>query len=293
MTTTHCLSVSVPTGQPAPAGRRAPALLLLASALLTGCAQLPPMVEQLQADKKTQIRLFVEDAPFKYTVPSAMDPAAGGIPLVALIGALAAVSVQHSLEGANARLAAAASEKKLAVDHRQAFVGELVRRLGQLGVTVEVVPVPYETNSLGNDRRFYKPSTKMVTLPTDAPVFSLNLDVGTCTFGAVNPCVRYAFLEMPPPARPAAPANSDIMRNPTTPPTTVRYRGVFGTAPDHAKPYAAELKKYASVDEAIREIAEFDAQFVKIVPRAVDDLVKLLEPRAPGATPAAKVAATP
>jgi hypothetical protein len=133
----------------------------------------------------------------------------------------------------------------------------------------------------------------MVTVPTDAPVFSLNLDVGTCTFGAVNPCVRYAFLEMPPPARPAAPANSDIMRNPTTPPSTVRYRGAFGTAPNHAQPYAAELKKYVSVDEAIRDIGQFDAQLVKIVPMAVDDLVKLLEPRAPSATPAAKLASSP
>ncbi len=283
----------VAIGRPTATSRRALPLLLLASALLTGCAQLPPLVEQLQADKKTKIRLFVEDAPFTYTVPAAMDPAGGGIPLVMLIGALAAVSVQYSLEGANARLATAASEKKLATDHRQAFVGELVRRLGQLGVGVEVIPVPYEATSMGNDRRFFKPSTKMVTVPTDAPVFSLNLDVGTCTFGAVNPCVRYAFLELPPAARPVAPANSDIMRNPSTPPATVRYRGAFGTAPDYAKPSAADLKKYASVDEAVRDIGEFDAQLAKIVPMAVDDLVKLLEPRPPSATPAARLAASP
>lgn len=278
---------------PASGGRRALPLLLLASALLTGCAQLPPLVEQLQADKKTRIRLFVEDAPFKYTVPAAMDPVGGGIPLIMLVGALTAVSVQYSLEGANARLATAATEKKLAVDHREAFVGELVRRMAQLGVSVEVVPVAFESGSMGNDRRFYKPSTKMVTVPTEAPVFSLNLDVGTCTFGAVSPCVRYAFFELPPAARPTAPVNSDIMRNPGASAPTVRYRGAFGTAPDYAKPDAAELKKYASVDEAIQNIGEFDAQLAKIVPMAVDDLVKLLEPRAPSATPAAKVAATP
>ncbi len=268
-------------------------MLLLTASLMAGCAQLPPMVEQLQADKKTQIRLFVEDAPFQYTVPAAADPIGGGVPLVMLIGALTAVGIQYSLEGANTRLAAAAAEKKLAVDHRQAFVSELVRRLGQLGISVDVVRIPYESGSMGNDRRFFKPSTKMVTVPTDAPVFALNLDVGTCTFGAVSPCVRYAFLEVPPAAKPVAVAQTDIMRNPSTPPTAARYRGAFGTAPDYAKSYATQFKGYASVDEAIRDIAGFDAQLQKIVPIAVDDLVRLLEPRAPGATPAAKIAAQP
>jgi hypothetical protein len=298
-TTTHRLSV--PAGRPASPVRRAQALLLLASALLTGCAQMPPMVEQLQADQKKRIRVLVEDAPFKYTVPAAMDVAGGGFPLLVLAGALVAVSVQNSLENANARLATAAAEKKLPTDHRQAFLAELVRRLALLGVSVDVVAVPFVSNSIGGDRRMFKPSASMVTVPTDDPVFVLNLDVGTCTFGAASPCVRYFFFQQPTPAKPQAPANSDVMRNPVTPATAVRYRGAFGTAPDYAKvdakadakADAPEIKRYKTIDEAVQSIAEFDAQLSKIVLLAVADLVRLLEPRAPETTPATKVVALP
>jgi hypothetical protein len=38
-----------------PARRRALPVLMLAASLLAGCAQMPPMVEQLQADKKTRV----------------------------------------------------------------------------------------------------------------------------------------------------------------------------------------------------------------------------------------------
>jgi len=284
----------------APARRRALPVLMLAASLLAGCAQMPPMVEQLQADKKTRIRVLVEDAPFKYTVPAAMDVAGGGFPLLVLAGALVAVSVQNSLENANARLASAAAEKKLPTDHRQAFLAELVRRLALLGVSVDVVAVPFVSNSIGGDRRMFKPSTTMVTTPTEDPVFVLNLDVGTCTFGAASPCVRYFFFQQPAPAKPQPLANSDIMRNPVTPATIVRYRGAFGTAPDYAKvdtkADATEMKRYKTIDDAVLNIAEFDAQLSKIVPLAVADLVRLLEPRAPEATPATpatKVVALP
>jgi hypothetical protein len=172
-------------------------------------------------------------------------------------------------------------------------VAELVRRLAQLGVSVDVVAVPFESNSLGGDRRMFKPSASMVTTPTEDPVFVLNLDVGTCTFGAASPCVRYFFFQQPTAAKAQAPAHGDIMRAPATPATAVRYRGAFGTAPDYAKADATEMKRYKTIDEAVQDIVEFDAQLSKIVPLAVADLVRLLEPRAPEATPATKVVALP
>lgn len=254
----------------------------ITAALLTGCAQLPPMVEQLKTEKKTHIVLLVENGPFQYTVPAAMDATGGGIPIIMLIGALAAVSVQHSLEGANAKLATAASEKGVNNDHRQAFVGGLVRRLNHLGFTVDVVPVGYASSSLGKDRRFYLPVLNDVPLSDGVPAFALNLDVGSCTFGVISPCIRYALQaiqkpSMTPPSSESGRGGRGGSGSSPSGAQIVRYRGAAGTISDSSTPSASELKKFSTVDDAVANVAEFDGALARLVPVAVNQLAESLE----------------
>lgn len=260
--------------------------VVLGGLILTGCAQLPPLVEQLKTNQKTRITLLVEEGPFQYTTPASIDAGGGGLLILALVTAVAALAAQSALDGANTRLATAISEKAVAADHRKAFVSHLVRRLDQLGITVDVVPVPYEATSLGKDRRLYRPVPDKLPPPGDAPMFILLFDAGTCSFGSVAPCMRYMFHAFSPPVKAGAPllmGGTDLFRTassttpPPPPPSAVRYRGVFGTSPDRSKPDAAEFKTFASVDEAVLKVVEFDRELSKIVPVAADELVSWLE----------------
>lgn len=254
--------------------------------MLTGCAQLPPLVEQLKTNQKTHVTLLVEDGPFQYTTPASIDAGGGGLLIIALITAVAALAAQTALDGANTRLATAVSEKAVAADHRRAFVSHLVRRLDQLGITVDVVSVPYEATSLGKDRRLYRPVADKLPPLGDNPLFILHFDAGTCSFGSVAPCIRYMFHQYSRPVKAGAPllaGSSDPFRAaamtspPSPPPSAVRYRGAWGTSPERSKPDAAGFKTFASVDDAVLNVAEFDKELSKIVPFAADELVSWLE----------------
>jgi hypothetical protein len=219
---------------------------VLGGLMLTGCAQLPPLVEQLKTNQKTHVTLLVEDGPFQYTTPASIDAGGGGLLIIALITAVAALAAQTALDGANTRLA----------------------------------------TSLGKDRRLYRPVADKLPPLGDNPLFILHFDAGTCSFGSVAPCIRYMFHQYSRPVKAGAPllaGSSDPFRAaamtspPSPPPSAVRYRGAWGTSPDRSKPDAAGFKTFASVDDAVLNVAEFDKELSKIVPFAADELVSWLE----------------
>ncbi|SFV01169.1 hypothetical protein SAMN05216350_112114 [Polaromonas sp. YR568] len=268
-------------------GRTAMACLSAAALFLTGCAQLPPMIPQLKAEKNTRIILVAEKSRFEYTVPASVDAVGGGVPLVALIGALTAVVAQKGLENANAKLLVAASEKRLTSNHREAFVDELVRRFKAIGLDAEVLYVPYASATIGgDDRRFYRPVFDGITLPAGVPVFSLNLDVGSCTFGGASPCIRYALIEV------LTLPDGKVFKPANTPPPGVngtivgagipeakaavrpfKYRAVVGTTPNYGTKPTPQPKTFASIDDAVARIEEFDGELAKLVPASVDQLI--------------------
>ncbi len=294
----HCMTVQTSVISSWPVNRRAffnsgrclTAAVVSAAVLLSGCAHLRPLAEQLREDKVTRITLVVEEGPFHYTVPSAMDPATGGSPLVALIGALAAIAVQNSLETVNAKLATAASEKSINVDHRKVFVEGVVRKLGAQGMTVDVIPARFESSVLGKERLTYRPVLAGVSLPENVPAFRLNLDVGACTIGSVIACVRYLVAEIPPGSK-NPPTAADPFRIPSASNSTlapVRYGSAQGTLPGVYKAQAPQFKVFPSVDDAIANVKDFDEQLSRIVPMAVDELVNWFFPPtlSTGTTPA-------
>jgi hypothetical protein len=271
--------------------RAAVACLSAAALFLSGCAQLPPMVTQLKTEKTKRIVLVAEKGPFEYTVPAAMDAQGGGIPLMMLIGGLVAISVQKSLETTHGRLVAAASGQRLASDHRQAFIEDLTQRLKRQDIDVTVMYVPYESTQMGGDRRFFQPMLDDVKVPPGVPAFSLNLDVGSCTFGAVTPCIRYALREVftspdgvakvpvakPPPGTNGTIVGAGIPEVGATPLPRFKYRPVAGTTPDFSQRPVPESRRFPTVDDAVANIAEFDGTLAKLVPAAVDQLTASLE----------------
>lgn len=268
--------------------RAAMACLSVAALFLTGCAQLPAMVPQLKAEKHSRIILVAEKGRFEYTTPAYVDASVGGPPILALVGALTAVAAQNAIENAHAKLAAAASEKGLSSNHRQAFIDELVRRhKTAFDIDVEVMYVPFTRTGMSNDRRFYQPVFDGVKLPAGVPVFALNLDMGSCTLSGVWPCIRYGLVEV------LTLPNGEVFRPANTPPpgtngTIVgagipdpkadavrryKYAPVTGIAPDPRRTPKPDAKKFADIPDAVAHIAEFDSELAKLVPAAVDQLI--------------------
>ena len=235
-------------------------VLLLASALLAGCAA-PPVFQQLKEQKAQRVRLVVESNPFAYAPPASGEAVGGGVPGVMLFTALVAVAIQGQLDSVNTALATAANTQGVHTDHRQAFTDEVVRQFKARGVEVELVPLPYAIHSLGGDRAWAKPEDKdLAALPKDAPAFWLRTDFGSCTIKVIVPCVRYVM--QPVNAAAAAGANAP------------RYRGAAGT---RAGKKEEGTVVFESLDAATTHIQDFDAQFPALIPRAVSSLAVALE----------------
>jgi hypothetical protein len=234
--------------------------LLSCLMLVTGCAvPLTPMFQRLEADKTTTINLVVERAPFEYT--AAVHPEApfadGGVAAV-IFGP---VAVQLKLSTAIPALNQAARARNIATDHRQVFIAALVRQFAELGITANVIPLPYERRMMNGDRMYYRPiPDELLKLPSEPPSFYLQLDMGTCTATRITACIRYyvsptSYVTSPGPSHKSA--------------------GLGALEPnlwDVAVMRSAT--RFNSIEDAVAQIDEFDAQIARLVPIAVARVVE-------------------
>lgn len=238
---------------------RLPAVVLLVAAL-AGCAQ-TPVLQQLRDQKVTRVQLVVEGGPFVYGTPSSMDAAAAGPPVIALIGAIAAVAVQQKFNSVHEEINTAARTRGLpTADHRQAFGEQLARGLTSRGIETRLVSIPFETSmwGTGSDRTYLVPAkAELAKLPTDVPTLFLRTDFGTCTFGVIIPCIRYQ------------------LQNASTSTGTLRVF-VQGATPRLA-PKEEPKVKFQDLEEAKARLPEFDAALRDLVPEAVANLLERLE----------------
>ncbi|MGC1172994.1 hypothetical protein [Polaromonas sp.] len=233
--------------------------------LLAGCAPGVPLLKQLQSENIQRIAVFVEEGPFQYTVPTfAEAPYVGGGAATALFGVVGTLSVQMRLNQANAALNTAAKARGLTLNHRQAFAELLVQRLRERGVIVDLVPAAYGKGLLTSNRFFFQPSVAAVQkLPKDFPSFYLTIDFGSCTMGVVTPCIRYSL-------------NSTGVV--TSPGPVQKYTGFSLIEPNLWDPVlSSDARRFASVEDAVTRIAEFDAALAMLSPKAAESLVKGLE----------------
>lgn len=233
--------------------------------LLAACAPGVPLLKQLQSENVQRIAVFVEEGPFQYTVPTfAEAPYVGGGAATALFGVFGTLSVEMRLDQANAALNAEAKARGLTLNHRQAFAELLVQRFRERGVIVDLVPAAYGKGLLTSDRFFFQPSVAAVQkLPKDFPSFYLTIDFGSCTLGRVTPCIRYSL-------------------NPTSvvtsPGPVQKYTGFSSLEPNlWDRVLSSDARRFASVEDAVARIAEFDAALAMLSPKAAESLVKGLE----------------
>lgn len=233
--------------------------------LLAACAPGVPLLKQLQGENIQRIAVFVEEGPFQYTVPTfAEAPYVGGGAATALFGAFGTLNVQMRLDQANAALNTAAKARGLTLNHRQAFAGLLVQGLRERGVIVDLVPAVYGKGLLTSDRAFFQPPVAAVQkLPKDSPSFYLTIDFGSCTVGRVTPCIRYSL-------------NSTSVV--TSPGPVQKYTGFSSLEPNLWDPVlSSDARRFASVEDAVARIAEFDAALAMLSPKAAENLVQGLE----------------
>jgi hypothetical protein len=260
-------------------------VLLWVVVLLTGCAAPAPLFQQLREQQVQRIDLLVEGNPFTYQTPLSADMAYGGIPAINILTAVASLAVMARQEAVNKTLVEAAREAGVNTDHRQAFQQELVRRFRERGIEVDVVPVPFAAPPL-TDRASVGPDPKaLAALTSDLPAMSLRLDFGSCGIGVIGPCIRYALQPVAPSAGTQRvvghggaerytfqqPAQSTVVRR------SIPFRGVVGTEPGPNRPPGQQVASFPDLETAKARIREFDAAFAALIPRAVDQLMAVLE----------------
>ncbi len=227
--------------------------------LLTGCAMtFTPMFQQLEAEKATRVTLVVERAPFEYTPP--VNPESmitGGGVAAALLGN---VYVQYKIGQIHPALNERAKARGISNDHRQVFIATLVQKFAELGVTATVVPLPYECRAMNGDRVFYRPVPEEVAkLPKEPPAFYLNLDMGSCTVDKITPCIRYIL------------NSTNVI---TAPGPGQKYGGIWVLEPDlWSEGPAKSALRFASQEDAVARIEDFDAEIARLVPLAASRLV--------------------
>lgn len=233
--------------------------------LLGACAPGVPLLKQLQSENAQKIFVFVEEGPFEYTVPTSGEAAyVGGDAAKAIFGVFGTLSVERRLDQANTALNAGAKARGLTLNHRQAFAGLLVQGLRERGVIVDLVPAAYGKGLLTSSRFFFQPSVAAVQkLPKDVPSFYLTIDFGSCTVERVTPCIRYSL-------------NSTSVV--TSPGPVQKYTGFSSLEPNLWDPVlSSDARRFASVEDAVARIAEFDAALAMLSPKAAENLVQGLE----------------
>lgn len=226
--------------------------------LLTGCAAITPMFQQLEAEKTTRVTLVVEKAPFEYTAPVHPESLiAGGGVAAALFGPIV---VQYKIGQIQPALNAQAKVRGIANDHRQVFIAALVEKFAELGVTATVMPLPYERRMMNGDRVYFRPVPEEVAkLPKEPPAFYLNLDMGSCTVDRITPCIRYIL------------NSTNVI---TAPGPNQKYGGMWVLEPDLWKEDVSKSAlRFASLEDAVARIEEFDAEIARLVPLAASRLV--------------------
>lgn len=259
--------------------------ILLFCALLAGCAAPAPLLQQLREQQVQRVDLLVEDNPFTYNTPMAVDMAYGGVPAINLITAVASLAVMARQETVNKTLVDAARDAGVNTDHPRAFQEALVRRLRERGIEVNVVPVPFSSPALTERSSVAPDPNALAALTSDLPAMSLRLDFGSCGIGVIAPCIRYALQPVTPNDGPRRvvgnggaerysfnqPAQSSVVRR------SIPFRGVLGTEPLVDRAGEQQAVRFPDLDTARARVREFDAAFVPLIPRAVDQLVLALE----------------
>lgn len=255
----------------------------VAALFLTGCVSYAPLVDQLKAANQKRIVLVVDQAPFKYNVPIAVVFGQSDL-LVALAQPDRPARAHAILTTMHAKLADSASKAGVATNHHQVFVTQLVERLQRAGMTVEVLTLPYALSG-GTDRRYHSPVLEAVPFSRGLPVFSLHFDAGSCSYPRVSPCIRYSIRPVNAPKgtpSPAAPSTANSTKTSSEAVTSsapfVWYLTASGIHPHHDRPYPPQIKTYASTDEAMQHIREFDDSVSRLVAPAVDRLLMDIAP---------------
>ena len=258
--------------------------LLLAAVLLTGCAAPAPLFQQLREQQVDRIDLLVESGPFTYNTPLSVDMAYGGVPAANLLTAVASLAVMARQDVVNKGLVEAARESGVATDQREAFQKELVRRLRERGVEVNVVPVPFASKALGDRSGAGPDPAALAALTSELPAMSLRLDFGSCSIGVIAPCIRYALQPVAGFTMPRVVGHGGAQRYSMNPPAqtgvvrrTVPFRGVMGSEPPPDRPREQQVVSFPDLDTARARVREFDAAFAPLVTRAVDRLMLTLE----------------
>ncbi|MBA4329233.1 MAG: hypothetical protein C0428_13470 [Polaromonas sp.] len=241
------------------------------------------MVDQLKAANQKRILLVVDQAPFKYNVPIAVVFGQSDL-LVALAQPDRPARVDAILTTMHAKLADSASKSGVATNHHQIFVTQLVERLQRAGMTVEVLPLPYALRG-GTDRRYNVPALEAVPFSRGLPVFSLHFDAGSCSYPRVSPCIRYSIRPVMAPRPGQSPTSPSAANSTKTSsegvaslPPFAWYGMASGIHPHHDRPYPPQIKTYASTEEAMQHIREFDDSLSRLVSPAVDRLLMDIAP---------------